>query len=191
MNKEFNFSIAAGGTISARLLTLGIVDFSSATNYIRQLPYKRNIHKETPCVVLDEACGTCSTKHILLKLLAEENKQPAVRLMLGIYKMSAFNTKPVKKILEKYQLDYIPEAHNYLRIGNEIVDVTKPGFTISSFTHDILVEEEITPAQVIHHKVAKHQAFLQEWLHVQKHVPYQLADLWTIREHCIDALAQV
>jgi hypothetical protein len=186
----YNFSLCSGKPISDRFLKLGLPDFFSAATYIRELAYQRNTHKNNAVVVLDEQGGTCSTKHALLKLLADENEQPAVKLMMGIYRMNAINTKPAKQVLEKYQLDYIPEAHNYLRVGNEIIDATKTGFSINHFMGDLLVEEEITPAQIGGEKVERHQAYLRQWLLVNGHIPYQLPQLWEIREECIVALSR-
>ncbi len=184
-----NFPIHPGKEISDRFLKNEIRDFSSAMIYIQDLPYRRNSDKNNPAIVLDERTGTCSTKHAVLKLLADENDQPNVRLMMGIYKMNTQNTKSVKTVLEKYQLDYIPEAHNYLKMGNKVIDVTKRGFANTLFVNDLLEEEEISPGQIGAYKVSRHRAFLGEWLDANKQIPYHLEKLWQIREECIEAIA--
>ncbi len=109
--------------------------------------------------------------------------------MMGIFKMNAQNTRPVKEVLEKYQLAYIPEAHNYLKMGNKIIDITKRSFANNLFANDLLQEEEIAPDQIGAYKVSRHKAFLDQWLDANKQVPYHLERLWQIREECIEALS--
>jgi hypothetical protein len=183
-----NFQIQAGKEISNRFIQNGIVDFSSAIVYIQDLPYKRNSDKN-PSIVLDEQFGTCSTKHALLKILADENGQSDVKLMMGIYKMNASNTKSVKEVLEKYKLEYIPEAHNYLKMGSKIIDATKRSFVNTLFVHDLLVEEEITPSQIGNYKSNKHKEYLKDWLQENPHIAYHPQELWAIREECIAAIS--
>jgi hypothetical protein len=184
-----NFPIQPGKEISDRFLQAGIKDFSSALIHIQDLPYRRNSRRDQTTVVLDEQCGTCSTKHALLKLLADEQGKE-VKLWMGIYKMNAENTKNVKPVLEKYQLEYIPEAHNYLRMGNKVIDVTKRGFANTLFLHDLLEEEEIIPSQIGNYKIQKHQEFIKNWLQQNQHIPYHFHQLWEIREECIEALSK-
>jgi len=167
-----------------------MADFSSALIYIQDLPYARNSDRANPLLVLKEQTGTCSTKHALIKLLADENEKPEVKLMMGIYKMNATNTKKIEPVLKKYHLEYIPEAHTYLRMGKKVIDITKRSFANTLFLHDLMEEEEITPAQIGAYKVEKHKAFLSHWLESNKQIPYHLQELWAIREECIDALAQ-
>lgn len=183
-----NFPLLPGNEISNRFLESNIVDFSSAILYIQDLPYRRNSHKNHPSVVLDEQCGTCSTKHALLKSLAEENDKSVVRLMMGIYKMNASNTKSVKEVLEKYKLDYIPEAHNYLKMGSKIIDATKRGFANTLFANDLLHEEEINPNQIGNYKLNQHREYLKDWLHANPQIAYHPQELWEIREECIEAI---
>jgi hypothetical protein len=183
-----NFPIQSGNEISDRFLQADIRDFSSALIYIQDLPYRRNTLREKSTVVLDEKCGTCSTKHAVLKRLADENGKE-VKLMMGIYRMNATNSKSVQPVLEKYKLDFIPEAHNYLRMGGKVIDVTKRSFANTLFLLDLMEEEEITPAQIGNYKIDKHQAFLKTWLEQNPHIHYSFHQLWAIREECIAALS--
>jgi len=184
-----NFPINPGKEISNAFLERGITDFSSALIYVQDLPYGRNTDRGNPILVLKEQAGTCSTKHTLIKLLADENEKPEVKLMMGIFKMNEQNTKKVKPVLEKYNLEYIPEAHSYLKIGNKVVDITKRSFANTLFLHDLMEEEEIIPAQIGSYKVARHKEFLTNWLDTNKQIPYHLHDLWSIREECIETLS--
>lgn len=48
-----------------------------------------------------------------------------VRLMIGIYLMNEDNTPGVGKVLERYGLKEIPEAHCYLRFEGQYLDFTR------------------------------------------------------------------
>jgi hypothetical protein len=60
--------------------------------------------------VLEEGCGTCTTKHATLTELAREQRID-VQLVLGIYEMNERNTPGVGRVLGAYGLSCIPEAH--------------------------------------------------------------------------------
>jgi hypothetical protein len=187
--KVFNFKINNWGPVSANFLNRDIHDFIGAMDYIRKLPYKRNKNKVEITCVFDEHCGTCSTKHAALYQLAQENGEYEVKLYLSIYKMNARNTYKVKDILEKNGLDYIPEAHNYIKINNEIVDCTGPGFNPSNYKKDILEEIQIESYQITDFKVQHHKSFLIDWLNQNPEIHISIDKLWKIREDCIRALS--
>jgi hypothetical protein len=182
-----NFPILPG-PVSGLFLERGFTDFSQAAEFIRSLPYKRNSSKEDSSIVLRENCGTCSTKHAVLALLASEHNIPGVQLMMGIYKMNSVNTPRIGKVLENAGLAYIPEAHNYLRVNGEVLDCTVPGQGFS-FIDDLLEEKEILPSQVGDHKVHYHQEFLRRWLVENPSIKLTFAELWKLREQCIQNLS--
>jgi hypothetical protein len=175
--------------VSAEFLQIGITRFSDATEYIKRLPYARNADKNDPLCVLNNGCGTCSTKHALLKTLADEQEVHAMRLMMGIFRMNGQNTPPVAGTLLRYDLPYIPEAHNYLRYHDNVIDVTTSAAT-TAFLSDLLAEEEITIAQITTYKIERHRSFLTQWLWENTTVRYTLDELWAIREECIAALSK-
>ncbi len=184
---DYNFTIDAVGEVPALFRERGFTDFAGAAAYISRLPYRRNRDKTQPATVLAEHCGTCSTKHALLYALAAEHGRREVVLMLGIFKMKADSTPRISATLRRHGLDYIPEAHNYLRIHGEIADYTWPD--APDFSKDLLIEQEILPAQITDFKVDFHQAFLRSWLRENPAVPYTPEALWVIREQCIRDLA--
>lgn len=138
--------------------------------------------------VIKEQCGTCSTKHAVLKQLADEMGLEEVQLICGVYKMNAINTPAVAAILLLHQLEFIPEAHNYLKYKNHIFDFTKTESI--NFADDLIEEVNMLPNQIGEYKVKYHQQVLQHWLDVHPQVPYTLSELWTIREQCIQAIAK-
>ena len=97
-----DFKISSTGGISREFLNGNILSFQDAAILVKELRYKRNKNKEDLLAVFSDNCGTCSTKHALLKKLADENGCNKIKLILGIFKMNAENTPSVKKTLEKY-----------------------------------------------------------------------------------------
>lgn len=180
--------ISADGPVSVSFRQKEIFCFEDAATYIRALPYKRNANKYDLCTVLSDGYGTCSTKHALLRLLAAENGWPDFRLMLCIFKMNAVNTPTVAGTLQKYHLPYMPEAHCYLRIHDAIWDGTTVGARAENFMPELLLEQEIEPAQITDFKVSFHKDFLQQWLAAHTELPYTLHKLFRIREQCIKDL---
>ncbi|MGJ1196860.1 hypothetical protein ACR777_12085 [Sphingobacterium spiritivorum] len=187
--KPFNFEIKDNSTVSDLFLSNGIADFASAVKWVIQLPYKRNTDKSDSSILFREFAGTCSTKHAVLKRLADENGHNQIRLMLGIFMMDKKNTPAVAAVLNKYRLEYIPEAHNYLRIHNYIVDATGIGVNETKFELDLLTEVDISADQITDYKTDFHRRYLTEWL-AQNNIPYSIEDIWYIREECIKALAE-
>ncbi len=183
-----NFPIIADGKVSTAFRERGITDFSGAIEWVTDLPYGRNADKQNPVTVFDDGCGTCGTKHALLKQLADENSAEDVQLILCVFKMSRENTPSIKTILDKYGLPYMPEAHNYLRVGGEIVDATKRNWSVLQFLDDVIWEQEIQPDQITGFKVSHHKHVLSEWLAEHPEIPYTLTELYAIREQCIAAL---
>ncbi len=185
----FNFEIKNEGQISGLFLSGGVTSFIQAANFIQQLPYGRNANKYDLTTIFSDQCGTCSTKHAVLKTLADENQIAGLYLMLGIYKMNASNTASVARVLSGFSLDYIPEAHCYLRYGNTVLDYTKNSIKPFDFLPDLLEELEISPGQITDYKVNYHKQFLSKWLLDNPQLLYNVEKFWTIREKCILALA--
>ena len=192
---NYNFEINSNGEISQLFLKNNCFDFHSASIFIRNLPYRRNLNKDNlPTVFIDEY-GTCSTKHALLKILAEENNQPHFKLILGIFKMNGINTPKIKSVFETLRepqsdkLEYIPEAHNYLKFKNQILDFTKKNSSENDFINDLLEETEIQPHQINQFKIEFHKNYLKKWLSEHPEIHYSLDELWNIRELCIAHLS--
>ncbi len=184
-----DFYIQAEGLISNEFLNRDIHTFGEAAAYVRELPYGRNADKKHLETVFANGCGTCSTKHALLKKLAEENGLKGLRLVLGIFKMNAVNTPKIAATLRKHSLEYIPEAHNYLRFENLILDFTARTSAELSFLPDLLEEIELQPDQITDFKIAFHQNYLNKWLASEPAIPFTLEEIWRIREQCIKDLS--
>ncbi|WP_294302725.1 hypothetical protein [uncultured Chryseobacterium sp.] len=130
------------GIVSKQFLNKNITDFHSACTYISTLPYKRNTDKTYMLCVFHNLGGTCSTKHAVLRKLAVENGRMEIKLMLGIFKMNSEYTGKIKDTLCQFDLEYIPEAHNYLKIEDTYYDYTRLDSDYKDFKNQLLVEEE-------------------------------------------------
>ena len=182
---NLEFEITATGPISEKFLAQNNFTFSQAATYVRQLPYRRNKNKADLASIFTDGCGTCSTKHAILKVLADENGYKDLRLMLGIFRMSLTNTPKISTTLRKHRLEYIPEAHNYLKWKNQTLDYTHKTSKPTDFISDLIEEIEIEPHQIIDFKVAYHKQFLARWLNQNPALNLTLSKLWAIREDCI------
>lgn len=189
-NAMTDFEINSLQPVSAAFRDRGITSFAQACSFVQQLPFKRNSDKNNPLIVLQENYGTCGTKHALLGQLAHENGVQEIGLVVGIYKMNGSNTPAVKEVLEKAGLDSLPEAHNYLRVAHQRLDFTKPGLDVNDFVTDLMEETIIRADQITTYKVSYHKGVLSKWLDENPQLPYNLSQIWEIREQCIAALAE-
>lgn len=178
-----NFEIKNNGEVSNEFLKLRIQDFKSACKFISLLPYKRNENKENTLCIFEDNVGTCSTKHSTLRKLALENNKPEIKLILGIFKMDANYAPKIQKTLELNNLDYIPEAHNYLKIGSDYLDFTNLNSSYSEVESRLLIETEIEFNEINFQKIQKHKEFLSNW--IKDKPQFTLDQIWKIRESCI------
>lgn len=183
-----DFPLDATDGVSARLVACGVGTFHAAARWVQALPYGRNADRADFRLVLDEERGTCSTKHALLAHLARVRRAP-VELTVGIYEMDARNTPGVGAVLARHGIASLPEAHCYLRVGDERVDLTRSleraGAPVAAFLH----EEAISVEGIGAYKVELHRSFLSRWLGergLADRLPLEAA--WRIREECIAAL---
>ena len=164
-----------------------IMNWEETINFVKQIPYGRNLNREDFSLIISENKGTCSSKHAYLKDFATKNNIPNVQLIIGIYKMNQTNTN-IGKILSENALEYIPEAHCYLKINNQTVDVTSKESDFEKLKNDLLEEIEIEPYQVADFKVNYHQKFIKNWLK-ETNAKVSFEEIWKIREMCIEKLS--
>lgn len=180
------------GALGRELMANAIVDYRAAARHLHRLPYGRNANRGDYRCVLEEARGTCSTKHAYLAALAGEQGLE-VELVVGIYDMREANTPGVGSVLSRHGLASIPEAHCYLRYLGERIDVTRAGVSPTAAIDRFHREWPIEPRQIGEHKLQLHRSYLLAWYQQQASQLVEIEgfeDLWRIREACIEALAQ-
>ena len=167
----------------------GIVDWKDLIRTVRQFHYERNSNREDFTLVWSERKGTCSSKHAFLKLVAELNGFDSVELYIGIYKMNAINTPGVIEILKNEKLNYIPEAHCYLKIDGAVLDATNLQSDFENYRLNLLQEIRIEKEVVISEKIELHQEYIRNWIK-EEQITYSFEEVWQLREKCILALEQ-
>ena len=167
----------------------GVNSWNELTEFIQQLPYGRNKNRTDLSLVLSEKKGTCSSKHALIKELAIRNKIPEIKLIIGMYKMNHHNTPKIGKVLLEKSIEYLPEAHCYLKINDVRTDFTTKKSAFKKIENDIIKEWEITPDQVSDFKVGLHKKFLKNWLS-NSGIAFDFDEIWRIREQCIANLTE-
>ncbi|WP_188208117.1 hypothetical protein [Alkalibacillus aidingensis] len=183
-----NFPIRLKGNISKQFLERGLNDFHQTIDWVAHLPYGRTSKRSQYKLVLSEEKGTCSTKHALLAKLSSEQGREDIKLFTGIYEMNKVNTPEIGEVLGQYDLEAIPEAHCYLKYGDERFDFTRVE-SMDDPIDSFLIEKEITPLQIGDFKFAFHRVYIAKWLR-EKELADQLTvdQIWGIREECVGAL---
>lgn len=189
MDSLSNLKITSNKPLSLLCLSLGLTTFKDVCNHVKKMPYGRNSSKSDFSLVILEQKGTCSTKHGFLSQVAIENDLKQIKLLIGIYKMNHLNTTGIGTILLKHHLDYIPEAHTYLKVKTQRFDFTSLNSKTSAFEDSLLHEEFITPKQIGDYKQKLHKQFIKRWIHNHA-IQYSSDELWDIREQCIFKLSQ-
>lgn len=174
--------------LSKMAIQKGLANLQELRDYIQQLPYGRNKNRSDLSLVLKEQKGTCSSKHAFIKKIAEENAWNDIELIVGIYKMNQINTPKIGNTLVENGFDYLPEAHCYLKIKENRIDITNPSATFENIRKDILEEHKIEATQVTTFKVDLHQNYLKKWIHKNK-LSTSFEEIWAIREKCIEQLS--
>ena len=83
-------------------------------------------------------------------------------------------------------LEYIPKAHNDLKIQGKIYDCTAQNSSEINFVNDLLEEREIRPEDVSDFKIDYHKNFFKQWIQDKS---FTLDKIWLIREKCISRLS--
>lgn len=162
----------------------GIYTWCDLINVVKNLPYERTTNRYDFDLVIREQRGTCSSKHALLKRIADLNRIKNVKLMLAIFKMNERNMPAIGDALHGEPIDYIPEAHCYLRISGDPLDVTNMNSCYENIAADIIEEQEIYPEDIIEFKEQYQRDFIKNWI-VDENIPLSLDRIWQLREKCI------
>ena len=118
MTNQPNFDIKSTGRISKEFVDRNILTFNQATLFVKELAYGRNADKNNLASVFADNCGTCSTKHALIKRLADENNFETVKLIVGLFRMNKINTPEISATLLQNKvsvLDNLLYEERYLR----------------------------------------------------------------------------
>jgi len=174
-------------------LTLDIIESGCVTWYdlvrsVRNFKYGRGADRGDFKGVWNQRMGTCSTKHGFLHMIAERNGFHSVQLLVGIYLLTSENTPKAASVLHQFNLTGIPEAHCYLKVEDEYLDVTTNQSDFKNIAADVLEEKFVDRSFLIADKITYHRHFMQSWC--KKNISnYSFDELWDIREKVITALS--
>jgi hypothetical protein len=166
-----------------------ISTWNGLIEFVKNIPYGRNANRTDFSLVLTENKGTCSSKHAFLKEVSSNFTNDEVKLIIGIFKMNGSNIPKIKEILIDNAIDYIPEAHCYLKINGIPNDFTVEDSLYPRIKNDILNEIEIESYQVADFKVNYHRDFLKKWI-TETNQSKNFEEFWMIREKCIEKLSE-
>jgi len=187
MNTDYKLNSKDRLTLLAK--NNGIDSWNALTKFVKNLPYGRTQNRSNLELVLIEKKGTCSSKHALLKSIADFNTIPNIELVIGIYRMTESNTPKIGTVLSENSIEFIPEAHCYLKINGNRTDLTTESSEFKKIEKDILQEIEIEPKQIGTFKVAYHKTFIKSWLK-DTELKFNFDQIWNIREKCIANLTE-
>jgi hypothetical protein len=181
--------LSSADDLTRLVRTKNIHTWNELLEFVRHLPYGRNQNREDFSLVISEGKGSCSSKHAMLRKIAENNQISGVELILGMYKMNHHNTPKIGSTMSDFGLEYIPEAHCYLKFNGIRFDLTAVDASFEAIQKDILEEIVIAPEQVTSFKVAYHQNYLKKWM-AENAVSQDFTTLWSVREICIQKLSE-
>ncbi len=183
-----NYELQSNDALTLLIKEYKIDDWRDLAKFTQALPYGRNANRKDFTLVWTEQKGTCSSKHAFLKHIAYLNRIPNIELILGVYKMNRINTPKIGNVLAENHIEYIPEAHCYLKVNGECFDYTSLNSDFNRVKNDMLLEKEIEPQQVVEFKVDFHKTYIKDWIK-NNDIPFSFDKIWELREQCIAKLS--
>jgi len=179
--------LRTGLEISDLFSKKGLASFQECVSYVHQLPYGRNADRGNFKSVIKDKKGTCSTKHALIKALADE-QGISLSLVLGMFLTTSNYDVRIKPVLKEYNIPGIPEAHSFLQYDGCYFDITFPGEMIFPKESDIIEKYFISSEQIGQFKIQKHSEFINRWI-LENKLPYSEKQIWNVRESWIKFLS--
>ncbi|MGK7910133.1 MAG: hypothetical protein AB4050_01420 [Synechococcus sp.] len=142
-----NATIEPVGTISNRFLQLNLRTVHDACAWVQQLTYGSNSSNDDSELLFDELRGTCTSKHGAIARLAQELQLP-IQKHLGFYRLTDRIVTGVSEILQRYDLEFLPQIHCFLIYNNRRVDLTEgncngKNLTIEDYDFVVPVQPDI------------------------------------------------
>ena len=98
--------------------------------------------------------------------------------------MRESNTPGVGAVLRAAHLEYVPEAHCYLKYNGCRVDLTRYGAAATEEIDVFFVEIPLRAQELVIRKSSEHRRFLTERYGIDASEA-----IWQVRENCIAALS--
>lgn len=175
-----NFYLNTSSPFGQLLARENIVDFHQALHFVLNLPYKRISDLDNLALVSIEKRGTCSSKHGFLAAVAIESGHTEIQLETGYFRFKYEKIPSLKNQFKSFPLDYIVEAHSYLRYKDQIIDVTSQFFDAQALLSpsDLIDSFYLLPHEAGAIKQWFHKKFYQSWC---KQNNLDFAKAWDLR----------
>ncbi len=122
-----------------------IKTFKDACLHVHRMPYGYNTDREDMWSLFKENMGSCTTKHGVIATLAAELGIP-LHKHVGVYQFNEEVCTGAQKILEKYQIPYIPMTHCFLVFQKYQFDLTEGNRNGKNQPiNDLIQEEQVIP----------------------------------------------
>lgn len=157
------------------------------TEYVYQLPYRRTSNRSDLSLVMTEQCGTCSGKHAFLMAVAEENEFLNIELHLALFQLNAVNMPCLTAYLKEIGREYLLEAHCYLKVDNQSLDVTGSLFDFTTIEPYIVEDQLVNYKELDSIKPAYHKNAVKNWI-LDKKIKNTFDFVWSQREKCIELM---
>jgi hypothetical protein len=180
--------IVEKGEVSKQFLSKNISTFYDAIEYVYKLPYAPPSEPFNFHLVLKEGRGTCSTRHALLVALAKELDLP-INLGLAIYNLTPERFPALKDILQKFNIPYIPESHNFMVYNDKFLDITFPGDCKRLSSSGLSQVEIILPEQIMDYKVDVYKKYLEKW-YQENDFSFSMEEFNEAHRQCIAKLGE-
>ncbi|MHA2397723.1 MAG: hypothetical protein ACXADU_02385 [Promethearchaeota archaeon] len=129
------------GDMSRKFLELGITSFKEACEYIHDADYGYNSNYDDKMIFFKENMGSCTSKHAVIAGLAEELDIPLFKYV-AIYKFTEEISTGTQKIIEKYNVPYVPMIHCFLVYKALRFDLTEGNCNGKNTTLEHFIQEE-------------------------------------------------
>jgi len=181
-----NEVISSSGEVSKQFTSRNITSLHDAIDYVYKLKYIPTSEPFNFRLVLPELHGTCSTKHTLLVVLAQE-LQLSIGLGLAIYNLTPDLFPELIEIYQYSHIPYIPVSHDFMIYNDQYLDVTFPGMCKILSPDDLIDEEKISPEQITGYKVEKYKKYVNKW---GKEQDISVEQFYEAQTRCIEALGE-
>ncbi|MCH9634560.1 MAG: hypothetical protein S4CHLAM7_13130 [Chlamydiae bacterium] len=185
-----NFELDPLGELGELLKKKQIETFHAAIRFAYDLPYQRISNLEDLRLAATECRGTCSSKHGFLAKLAQENNEHSFQVELIVFPFYSSFAPSLKDRFEKFSIDYILEAHCYLKYKDQIIDITSSRFDCTRYYSEnkAFSTQKLAFSQVGSYKQKLHEDLFRKWC---KTLNKPFDGLWKLRCDLIQHLADL
>ncbi len=182
-----DFPITRPGRFSDYFIERHVASFHEVVRYLERLPYQRLNDPRDYELVLSEGGGTFTARHAILTQLANEQQVTGLALALCVYDLSGDHWTEVGNVLGQYGLHRLPEVCGCIKYRKQFYSLED----VTAAKSGVVSAVDIVPVQIGNFKRRYHSNYLANWATLENTgQSWSVAQLWSIRDQCLSALAQ-